>query len=116
MRLNYAQIFQAAPILTKLIDTPFPVGVSFSITGLIDALNPHLHEIDQYKTTLSSTVTDGHQEEVSKKFVEYLNTTYVEVPFDGIPLNVLGDQLKLTVREVSTLRFAFIEPTKTLCG
>ena len=116
MKLNYAQIFQAAPILTKLIDTPFPVRISFSITGLIDALNPHLQDIDQYKTNLSSMTKDGQEEEVNKQFIEYLNTTYVEVAFDGIPLNGLGDELKLTVREVSNLRFVFIEPTKTLCG
>ena len=54
MKLNYAQIFQAAPILTKLIDTPFPVRISFSITGLIDALNPHLQDIDQYKKLISN--------------------------------------------------------------
>jgi hypothetical protein len=109
MKLSYAQIAQAAPVIGKMIDVPLNATVAIPFADLIDALNPHLRAMDDYKNTLAETESDAM--EANKKFAEFMMTV-ADVNITPISPHLIGSSLQFTIREMAAIRFAFSSSVK----
>jgi hypothetical protein len=107
MKVNYAQMFQAAPALEILSKKPFSAKLAIKLVDIVDQLNPHLAAIDKFRDMLS-TETSKTAEELNREFVEYLNGTTAEITFVPItPDEADAAELAFTVREMASIRFLF---------
>jgi CHASE2 domain-containing sensor protein len=107
MKVNYAQMFQAAPSLDALSQKPFSAKLAIKLVDIVEQLNPHLVAIDRFRDTLSGQ-TDKSAEELNKAFLQYLNETAAELNFAPITSEE-ADQagLAFTLREMASVRFMF---------
>lgn len=110
MTVLYSVIFQAAPTLTTLASKSFPnASLAIKLVDIIDQLNPHLVAIEKFRESLFAQAAEGEtQEELSKKFADYLNKTSVDVEIDPITTEETDSAgIQFTVREIASIRFLF---------
>lgn len=111
MKVSYAQIMQAGPVLMKMVDIPTTATVSLRFAELAECLNPHLIAIEDYKKALTEKIlsdediTDQNAE-FSNEFFKYLNSTTAELKFKPIPVEIIKDDLKFSMRDITSIRFA----------
>lgn len=118
MKLTYAQLFQAAPTISKIVDSSLPVTLAIKLVDIIDTISPHLTAIDKFRNDIGvNYATEKNKEEFNKLFSDYLNTTTADIQIEQIPVYLVQDSFKFTVRELATVRFLFSSqtPISTLC-
>jgi len=112
MKISYAQVFQAAPFLNDLANRPFSAVLSIKLVDIIDQLNPHLTAIERFRDSLQANAEEKSPDELSRQFVEYLNTTTADlgsfIPVYPEEADAVG--LAFTVREMASVRFMFAAP------
>jgi hypothetical protein len=115
MKVKLIDVYASVPVLNKLIDEPLPTKISYKFMKLLNVLNGEVKLVEDQRLKLvkqysedGSIVSDEKKEQFLKEFSTFLD---VEIEVDWEPLNIdtLGDNLKLSVVDLAKLHYLFKE-------
>jgi len=113
MKVRLIDVYNSVSVLNKLVEEPLPTKVSFRLMKLLNALNSEVKLIEEQRLKLikqystdGNTVSDQNKEAFIKEFSEFLNEE-MEVQWDAIDINELGENLKLSVVDLAKVQYLF---------
>jgi hypothetical protein len=112
MKISYAQVFQAAPVITNIANKILSAGLALKLLDIIDQLNPTLVEIEKYRETVFANASETEsQAELTEKFAAFLNNNTIDVTFPLLAVaETDGAGLSFSIREMAAIRFLFERP------
>lgn len=104
--------------LTKLIEKEIPVSIAFRINKLVKVIDEHLVEIEEYRVKLINQYGERNEEKNQievpsrkmKDFTKEMNVLLnesVDIEFTPININLFGDDLKLSTKDLMVLEKIF---------
>jgi len=104
--------------LTKLIEKEIPVSIAFRINKLVKIIDEHLVEIEEFRVKLINTHGERNEEKNQleipqrkmKDFTKEMNVLLneqVEIEFTPINIELFGDDLKLSTKDLMVLEKIF---------
>lgn len=118
IKFKMYEIKQMKDPLTKLIEKEIPVNTAFRLNKLIKAIDEFLTEIEEYRVKLINQYgvknEEANQIEVppkkmkdfSKEMNDLLNEE-VEIDFQPININMFGEDLRLSTKDLMILEKLF---------
>jgi len=118
MKFKMYEIRTMKEPLTKLIEKEIPVSTAFRLNKLVKSIDEYLTEIEQYRVKLINQYgvknEEKNQVEVPsnkmKDFMKDMNDLLneeVDIDFTPISINLFGDDLKLSTRDLMILEKLF---------
>jgi len=105
--------------LSKLIDKEIPVNTAFRLNKLVKSIDEYLTEIEEYRVKLINQFGEKNEEknqievppkkmkDFSQQMNELLNEE-VEIDFKPININMFGDNLMLSTKDLMVLEKLFV--------
>jgi len=118
MKMKMFEIRNMKDPLTKLIEKEIPARAAFRLNNLVKQFDNYLTEIEQYRVKLINTYGTKNEEkgeiEVPPKkmrdFMKEMNELLgeeVEIDFKPININMFGDDLMLSTKDLMILEKIF---------
>jgi len=117
MKVKLSDVYVSVPVLTKVLDLELPVTVSYKFMKLVNNLNEELKGIEEQRVKLvkkystddnPATVSDTKKEEFLAEFTSLLNEE-IDINWEKLTLEKLGDSLKLSPNELNKVSYLFSE-------
>lgn len=117
MKVKLSDVYVSVPVLTKVLDLELPVTVSYKFMKLVNNLNEELKGIEEQRVKLvkkysteenQATVADTKKEEFLAEFTSLLNEE-IDINWEKLALEKLGDSLKLSPNELNKVSYLFSE-------
>jgi len=116
MKVKLSDVYVSVPVLTKLLDLELPINVSYKVMKLVNNLNTELKNIEEQRVKLvkkysnneQNTVTEEKKQEFLNEFSVLLNEE-IEVDWNPVPTETLGNDLKLSVNDLGKIAYLFSE-------
>lgn len=115
MKVRLIDIYGSVSVLNKLVEEPLPTKISFKLMKLLNALNAEVKLVEDQRLKLvkqysedGSSVSEQNKEAFIKEFSEFLNDD-VEVVWEPIEVDNLGDSIKLSVTDLAKIQYLFKE-------
>lgn len=115
MKVKLIEIYGSVSTLNKLIEEPLPAKVSFKLMKLLNQLNNEVKLVEDQRLKLvkqyskdGTSVADENKEVFVKEFSEFLNEE-IDVAWQPITIDTLGENLKLSVTDLSKIQYLFSE-------
>jgi len=113
MKVRLIDIYGSVSVLNKLVEEPLPTKISFKLMKLLNTLNSEVKLVEEQRLKLvkqysedGNTVSDQNKEVFVKEFSEFLNDE-IEVTWEPIEVDSLGDNIKLSVSDLSKINYLF---------
>jgi len=115
MKLRLIDVYSSVSVLNKLIEEPLPTKLSFKLMKLLNALNAEVKLVEDQRLKLikqysvdGNTVSEENKEAFVKEFSEFLNEE-IDMQWEQIEVDNLGDNLKLSVTDLAKIQYLFKE-------
>ena len=115
MKVRLIDIYNSVSVLNKLVEEPLPTKVSFKLMKLLNALNAEVKLVEDQRMKLikqhstdGNTVAEENKEKFIKEFSDFLNDE-VEMQWEPVEVENLGDNLKLSVMDLAKVQYLFKE-------
>ncbi len=115
MKVRLIDIYNSVSVLNKLVEEPLPTKTSFKLMKLLNILNAEVKLVEDQRVKLikqysmdGTTVSEQNKENFIKEFTDFLNDE-VEVQWEPVEIDNLGDNLKLSVADLSKIQYLFKE-------
>jgi hypothetical protein len=113
MKVRLIDIYSSVTVLNKLVEEPLPTKISFKLMKLLNTLNSEVKLVEEQRLKLvkqysedGNTVSEKNKEVFVKEFSEFLNDD-IEVAWEPIEVETLGDNIKLSVADLSKIQYLF---------
>tara|TARA_Y100001938_G_C8095082_1_gene437590 strand:- start:1163 stop:1591 length:429 start_codon:yes stop_codon:yes gene_type:complete len=124
MKVTLRNIYGASNILGLLVEQQLPIRIAFRLTRLITRLNEEYSNLDNHRKKLveeygeaikesdpnnpSYTFSEENQQKFTEQFNELLDEK-VEIEWEPISIEDLGENITISVRELNGIGFIFKE-------
>jgi hypothetical protein len=115
MKVRLIDVYSSVSVLNKLIEEPLPTKLSFKLMKLLNALNAEVKLVEDQRLKLikqysvdGNTVSEENKEAFVKEFSEFLNEE-IDMQWEQIEVDNLGDNLKLSVTDLAKIQYLFKE-------
>jgi hypothetical protein len=115
MKVKLVDIYSSVATLNKVIEEPLPTKISFKLMKLLNQLNAEVKLIEDQRLKLvkqysgdGMSVSDENKELFIKEFSDFLNEE-VDLNWETISVESLGDNLKLSVTDLAKVQYLFSE-------
>ena len=115
MKVRLIDVYSSVSVLNKLIEEPLPTKLSFKLMKLLNALNAEVKLVEDQRLKLikqysvdGNTVSEENKEAFVKEFSEFLNEE-IDMQWEQIEVDNLGDNLKLSVTDMAKIQYLFKE-------
>lgn len=118
MTITLNELSIAKNAIAKLLNQDLPLKASYKLSKLVDQLNEEYDRIHEIRKKLmlkygkkdeeKIEVLPDKVDEFKKELNEFLKEE-VEISFDPMPLEVLGESAQLTSMEMRALQAFFVE-------
>ena len=116
MKVKLSDVYISVPVLTKILDLEMPVSFSYKFMKLVNALNNELKDIEEQRVKLvkkytkddSNTVLDENKDAFLKEFTSLLETE-IDISWDKVPLQTMGNEIKISANDLSKIAYLFSE-------
>ena len=113
MKVRLIDIYSSVTVLNKLVEEPLPTKISFKLMKLLNTLNSEVKLVEEQRLKLvkqysedGNTVSEKNKVVFVKEFSEFLNDD-IEVAWEPIEVETLGDNIKLSVADLSKIQYLF---------
>lgn len=115
MKVKLIEVYSSVSTLNKLMEEPLPAKVSFKLMKLLAQLNNEVKLVEDQRLKLvkqysidGSSVAEENKEVFVKEFSEFLNDE-IEISWEPMDIEVLGDKLTMSVADLSKIQYLFKE-------
>jgi hypothetical protein len=113
MKVRLIDIYSSVSVLNKLIEEPLPTKISFKLMKLLNVLNAEVKLVEDQRLKLvkqyasdGTVVSEENKELFLKEFSEFLNEE-IDVSWEPIEVDTLGDNMKLSVADLAKIQYLF---------
>ena len=113
MKVRLIDIYSSVTVLNKLVEEPLPTKISFKLMKLLNTLNSEVKLVEEQRLKLvkqysedGNMVSEQNKEVFVKEFSEFLNDE-IEVVWEPIEVETLGDNIKISVADLSKIQYLF---------
>lgn len=115
MKVKLIEVYGSVSALNKLMEEPLPAKISFKLMKLLSLLNNEVKMIEEQRLKLIKQystdgigVADENKEVFVKEFTDFLNDE-LDLNWEPISIDSLGENLKLSVADLTKIQYLFSE-------
>lgn len=116
MKVKLSEVYVSVPVLSKALDLELPINVSYKVMKLVNSLNTELKNIEEQRVKLVKKYSDSDQnnvlEDKKQEFLKEFSLLLeeeIEVSWEKLPISSFGNDMKLSVNDLSKVSYLFSE-------
>ena len=116
MKITYEQLYMSYPIFNHLLNESLPIKTSLKFQELVESINPYLLEIENIQNGLIEKYSEKTKEEGVVQIIEEKRDVFlkeleealdkdIELKWESIKLDELGEDISISVRGLETISY-----------
>tara|TARA_Y100000310_G_scaffold344041_1_gene454715 strand:+ start:2377 stop:2760 length:384 start_codon:yes stop_codon:yes gene_type:complete len=116
MKITYEQLYMSYPIFNHLLNESLPIKTSLKFQELVESVNPYLLEIENIQNGLIEKYSEKTKEEGVVQIIEEKRDVFlkeleealdkdIELKWESIKLDELGEDISISVRGLETISY-----------